>query len=325
MSSSLLPLSRLLTPSLAVCCDTECGQSFSNSQQLELHYKEHKGEKIQKCDWPSCNRLFSSKEKLRNHIRCRHTGERPYKCPDCDKAFTSPKHLKDHRLLHTGSLPRSLLPPREVPDHSSSSPSAAAQTSDRSVASGKDAASSSVGGTTWSLTVACTRRSGLTTASSLGARCASPSLIMSSATTRRTSSTDPLDPVMRPASSPPFLSRLSAQRLRLPPLLQLLPSQPLLRQPFHRRPLRPAVRCPRPSWGDTLSLPSDSRDSRSLSLSLSLSTTQLFKVASHLLFLPFPPCVSRLRLLTLFARPTALVTEGRRGKRKENQIRVINE
>lgn len=79
--------------------------TFANIQQLDLHYKEHKGEKIQKCDWEHCDRLFSSKEKLRNHIRCRHTNERPFQCADCDKAFTSPKHLKDHRLLHTGLYP----------------------------------------------------------------------------------------------------------------------------------------------------------------------------------------------------------------------------
>lgn len=88
---------------IGVCAG--CGIAYGNVQQLELHYKRHKGDKIQQCEWPACSRLFSSKEKLLNHVRCRHTGERPFRCTICTKAFTSPKHLKDHSLLHTNERP----------------------------------------------------------------------------------------------------------------------------------------------------------------------------------------------------------------------------
>ncbi|XP_063079391.1 zinc finger protein Xfin [Engraulis encrasicolus] len=46
-----------------------------------------------------CSKCFSSPYKLRRHQLC-HTGERPFKCAGCDKAFRQLSHLKLHSQSH---------------------------------------------------------------------------------------------------------------------------------------------------------------------------------------------------------------------------------
>ncbi|CAH1798871.1 unnamed protein product [Owenia fusiformis] len=61
------------------------------------------GERPYKCK--ECGKYFSTPSTLKSHMKI-HTGQDSFKCPECDKCFISVSNLKKHiRIIHEGEKP----------------------------------------------------------------------------------------------------------------------------------------------------------------------------------------------------------------------------
>ncbi|KAJ3610002.1 hypothetical protein NHX12_022096, partial [Muraenolepis orangiensis] len=77
-----------------------CSFQCSVLSDLVRHIKRlHAGEKPFPC--PECDKAFKSGHHLVAHLRV-HTGERPHRCPCCARSFSQRSNLRRHMSLHTG-------------------------------------------------------------------------------------------------------------------------------------------------------------------------------------------------------------------------------
>lgn len=60
------------------------------------------GERTFKCD--QCDATFKRKDTLNVHIQVVHDGHKKYKCDLCEKAFVTPSVLKSHKKVNENSL-----------------------------------------------------------------------------------------------------------------------------------------------------------------------------------------------------------------------------
>ena len=68
----------------------KCSQcEVASYSQLQSHMRIHTGETPFPCT--QCDKAFSRKGNLQSHMRV-HTGEKPYRCSNCDNAFSQPYH-----------------------------------------------------------------------------------------------------------------------------------------------------------------------------------------------------------------------------------------
>ncbi|XP_052868906.1 protein krueppel-like [Anopheles cruzii] len=82
-----------------------CDKAFISSCKLAIHSKIHN--KDQQHQYPHCSATYTTAQlsNLKRHIRT-HTGERPYQCKVCDKAFHA-------STTHSIAAPNSLSATRQ--------------------------------------------------------------------------------------------------------------------------------------------------------------------------------------------------------------------
>lgn len=91
-----------------------CDQNFTDKQN-KAKYKEYvdyvkmqpislpsfmsSGEKPYHCTWDGCGWKFARSDELTRHFR-KHTGQKPYECMLCHRAFSRSDHLALHMKRH---------------------------------------------------------------------------------------------------------------------------------------------------------------------------------------------------------------------------------
>ncbi|XP_050072473.1 testis-specific zinc finger protein topi-like [Anopheles maculipalpis] len=78
----------------------KCGKTYTQSSHLWQHLRFHNKVRPFSCSVQGCNRSFTIRPDLSDHIRKCHTGERPYACEVCHKRFLTGSVFYQHRLIH---------------------------------------------------------------------------------------------------------------------------------------------------------------------------------------------------------------------------------
>lgn len=105
---------------------TGCGEESSQASSLTLHLRSRPRRESYKCG--ECGKAFSQRGNFLSHQKQhteerpseskktpvpmtttvrnqRNTGNKPYACKECGKAFNGKSYLKEHEKIHTGEKP----------------------------------------------------------------------------------------------------------------------------------------------------------------------------------------------------------------------------
>ena len=97
------PLKQIHRTEKAFICPT-CSKAFKTNCALVAHQQWHLDYDARSLECEYCDKKFFRKIALVEHLRV-HTGERPFKCDQCDYAATTDGNLRKHKNNKHKKLP----------------------------------------------------------------------------------------------------------------------------------------------------------------------------------------------------------------------------
>lgn len=87
-----------MAPSLFTCCVDGCGKEFTKKAKLDRHIASHTGDRQFKCE--ECDRSYLRKDHLTRHMISHQEDSKPFHCDVCGKRFSNRSHLARHMKRH---------------------------------------------------------------------------------------------------------------------------------------------------------------------------------------------------------------------------------
>ncbi|WVQ95934.1 hypothetical protein IAU59_003033 [Kwoniella sp. CBS 9459] len=83
----------------------------ASSKKAKIDVRPSTGSSLTKFRCSECAELFTRRNDLERHVRCKHTAEKPFSCPACGKAFGRKDKLDQH--IEKDRFCKQIAPPRE--------------------------------------------------------------------------------------------------------------------------------------------------------------------------------------------------------------------